>query len=214
MRIIELSSIWSGLYAAIFWLCGVLYLPTLLADYDAVSMTISELGAWGTPLANLVNFGWSIPLGLLQGWAVYGEWRRGGLPAKVGRGLAAFGCIGIAYIACGLFPCDVGSPLWGSWRQLLHNAFGGLEYLGGGLGLLWFSVAMRHRPGLAATLRWSGIAVIVGLLVMSVPGLFAVRGAAQRAVEALLFSWLAWASVLRLAGGELWPKSLADSRMA
>lgn len=199
---------WLGLAASLYWLGGVIYLPTLLANYDAISQTISELSSSSTPLANHINFGWSLPLGLLQCWAVATEYRQRHLSTEVRKGLAAFACVGIAYIACSVFPCDPGSPLWGSWRQTVHNAFGGLEYAGGGLGLWLLGKARRGNAPLAMALQLSGLLVWMGLLLMIVPGLLDVRGAVQRVIEALLFGWLAvWGCVKGLTRTSLWPVS-------
>ncbi|WP_026603682.1 DUF998 domain-containing protein [Methylomonas sp. 11b] len=190
-----------GLAASFYWLGGVIYLPTLLANYDPVSQTISELSIISTPLANRINFGWSLPLGLLQCWAVFTECRQRHITVEVRKGLAAFGSVGIAYVACSFFPCDPGAPLWGSWRQMVHNAFGGLEYAGGGLGLLLFGIARRDNYRLAMAIQLSGLLVWTGLLLMTVQELFGVRGAVQRFSEALLFGWLAWGSIKRLTSG-------------
>lgn len=103
------------------------------------------------------------------------------------------------------FPCDPGAPLWGSWRQMVHNTFGGLEYVGGGLGLLLFGRARRDNYRLAKVLQLSGLLVWLGLLLMTVPGLFAVRGAVQRIIESLLFGWLAWGGIKQLIVTMLWP---------
>lgn len=192
---------WLGLAASLYWLCGVIYLPTLLPNYDAISQTISELSSISTPLEKRINFGWSLPLGLLQSWVVLTEYRQRHSTVEVRKGLAAFGCVGIAYVACTFFPCDPGAPLWGSWRQIVHNAFGGLEYAGGGLGLLLLGKARRESYRLTMALQLSGLVVWIGLLLMAVPGLFGVRGAVQRVIEALLFGWLAWGSIKRLTSG-------------
>lgn len=194
----DILGAWLGLTASLYWLCGVIYLPTLLANYNAISQTISELSAISTPLANRINFGWSLPLGILQCGAVLTKYRQQHITAEVRNGLAAFGCVGIAYVACSFFPCDQGAPLWGSWRQLVHNAFGGLEYAGGGLGLLLLGKTRRENDRLAMALQLSGLLVWMGLLLMTIPGLFGVRGAVQRIIEALLFGWLAWGSIKRL----------------
>ncbi|WP_458028467.1 DUF998 domain-containing protein [Methylomonas sp. MgM2] len=198
---------WLGLAASLYWLCGVIYLPTLLSNYDAISQTISELSTISTPLANRINFGWSLPLGLLQCWAVLTEYRQQYVTVEVRKGLAAFGCIGVAYVGCSFFPCDLGAPLWGSWRQMIHNAFGGLEYVGGGLGLLLFGRARRDNYRLAKVLQLSGLLVWLGLLLMTVPGLFGFRGAVQRSIEAILFGWLTLGSIKNLTGTMLWPVS-------
>jgi hypothetical protein len=63
--------------------------------------------------------------------------------------------VGLAYIGAAFAPCDVGCPSPPtSARQLLHNVFGIVEYVGGGLGLLLFAgvtldvdrIASPERP--------------------------------------------------------------------
>jgi len=198
---------WLGLATSLYWLFGVIYLPTLLPNYDAISQTISELSTNSSPLANRINFGWSLLLGLLQCTAVWTEYRQQHITAEVRKGLAAFGCVGIAYVVCSFFPCDPGAPLWGLWRQMVHNAFGGLEYAGGGLGLFLLGKVRRENHQLAMPLQLSGLLVWLGLLLMTVPGLFSVRGAVQRVIEALLFGWLALGSIKQLFSTMLWPIS-------
>lgn len=190
----------SGFAAALYWLWGLVYFPTLLDDYRAVSQTISELGAFSTPLADRINYGWSLPVGLLQCLAVYALWRSGDLPTESRHGWAAFAGIGVAYVICAFFPCDLGSPLWGSGRQLLHNLFGGLEYLSGGFGLLLLAASFRDRRLLARALKWSGLTVWAALLMMSIPYLFDIRGVVQRIAETLLFGWLAWGCAMKALG--------------
>jgi len=91
---------------------------------------------------------------------------------------------------------------------MVHNAFGGLEYAGGGLGLLLLGKARRENYQVAITLQLSGLLVWMGLLLMTVPGLFGVRGAVQRVIEAPLFGWLAWGSIKQIANtAPLWPVS-------
>jgi hypothetical protein len=69
------------------------------------------------------------------------------------------------------------------------------------LGLLLLGKARRGNAPLTIALQLSGFLVWMGLLLMTIPGLFEVRGAVQRSIEALLFGWLAWGSIKRLTRG-------------
>lgn len=195
------TTAWIGLTGAIYWGWGLWYWPQASQPYDAVRQTISELGRISADNADLVNLAWSLPLGLWLSWAVHRAYRYAGRSAEARRGCAAVAGVGMAYAVCGLFPCDPGCPLWGSGRQLLHNAFGALEYLGGGAGLLIFSAAATGRRRLVLLLRCSGYWILLSLVLMAWPPLFPVRGLVQRGAELQLLGWLLWASGMQLAGG-------------
>jgi len=190
---------WLGLASAILLACGTSYYTSVLPDYSAVRQTISELSAFGTPLADRINYGLFLPVGLLQ-WAAV-MLGRSAYPEHSlmeRRALLMFSWVGLAYALCAIFPCDPGSPLLGSWRQQIHNLFGALEYLGGGLGLIWLGGTERfagHLSGTALTI--SGALVLYCLLLIAIPDL-AFRGLIQRFADGLLFGWLALASAAQL----------------
>ena len=145
--------------------------------------TISELGERGSAFERVFSKGIFLPIGLMLAAA--------GLVtlASDGPTAALALCIAGGYVSAAFFPCDVGSPLGGSWRQGLHNLGGAVQYLGGALALLL--IAETHGP----VFRLTGLAVGAIAILISFPG--PVRGALQRAAETLLFSSLL-AALLRL----------------
>lgn len=168
-----------------------------LPNYDAVRHTISELAAFGTPLADEINYGLFLPVGLMQWLALACQYRTLKQNPTLRRGLLAFSWVGTAYVFCALFPCDPGSPLIGSWRQQIHNLFGALEYLGGGYGLVLFGRIPGSR--VAIPLKISGVLVLTVLVLLAVPFLADYRGLIQRVAESVLFGWLTLASAEQLA---------------
>jgi hypothetical protein len=93
-------------------------------------------------------------------------------------------CMAIGYVTAALFPCDPGAPLLGSFRQLLHSAGAGVEYVGGAWALLLLA------EGGGPTFLAASATVALGALAISSPALGAWRGALQRVVELTLFAAL------------------------
>lgn len=85
----------------------------------------------------------------------------------------------------------------GSWQQQVHNVFGLIEYLGTGAGLMalgWSHTKVKSSlTGMALVL--SGVAVLVGLVLLSTPSWGGVRGLVQRVTEMIMFGWLTFASL-------------------
>lgn len=89
----------------------------------------------------------------------------------------------VGYVGAALCPCDPGSPRVGSWRQVVHNLAGAVQYLGGAAVI----AALATRTPLFALL-----AVVVGVaaVLLSVPAAGPWRGAVQRVAELALLAAL------------------------
>jgi hypothetical protein len=150
--------------------------------YSHIRHTISELGEIGSPVGRSVSYigflatGISLWLFLLVAAAA--------LPHESMESFYLLSLVGAGYVGGALFRCDAGAPAAGSWRNALHNIFGGLEYIG--------------AVGAFATLRnssfWSPLSdlsmyaaglVLVCLWGISFPHPF--RGLVQRIAEATIF---------------------------
>ncbi|MEI8571028.1 DUF998 domain-containing protein [Methylomonas sp. LW13] len=188
---------WLGLASSGLLAWGNWHYAQTLPNYDAMRQTISELAAFGTPLADPINYGLFLPVGLMQWLALACQYRMLKQNRTLRRGLLAFSWVGTAYVFCALFPCDPGSPLMGSWRQQIHNLFGALEYLGGGYGLLLSGRIPGSR--IAIPLKISGVLVLTVLVLLAIPFLADYRGLIQRIAESVLFGWLTLASAVQLA---------------
>jgi hypothetical protein len=124
-----------------------------------------------------VSWGLFLPVGLALAWTWFE------LAASAPNVAALAGVIAIGYVGAAFFPCDPGSPLNGSWRQVLHNLAGGVEYFGGAA---CFAALGRSEP---AFMGMAGVVLIVGILL---PASFIApfRGLAQRIAECCLFGGL------------------------
>ncbi|MEQ8954737.1 MAG: DUF998 domain-containing protein [Gammaproteobacteria bacterium] len=189
ITLLRLSALATALLALAVPLLGALFLP----DYSHLADTISELGAFGTPTRNWVNYAGFLPIGLLVlvfvvlASPLLGNNRR----AKVG--LYMLLGIAVGYLGAVLAPCDTGCPAVGTTRQAIHNSLGLIEYLGGGIGLILFSRAYfrerKQRFG-HVFLVSAGILTLLALLLMMAPLNPDHLGLNQRIAELCLFSSL------------------------
>lgn len=147
--------------------------------YSHIRQTLSELGERGCADGRVVSFAVFLPVGLVLAfiWSVLREVS----PAPA----ALAGVIAVGYCGAALFPCDPGSPTHGSLGQTLHNLAGGIQYVGGTL-TLW---RLGTQDGFVYVVLACIVAGAVAFLTL--PSLFAWRGAAQRVGEAALFVGLA-----------------------
>jgi hypothetical protein len=175
---------------------------TVLGDlarpgYDAATQYISELGELGAPHGQLVSLGGFLPIGVLV--LVFAALAAPEVAPTRGTkvGLAGIACVGLAYVVAAFARCEPGCPAEGPPRQIAHNLFGVLEYLGGAGGLLILAVSFLRRP------RWrsffwpslfaSGLVQLA--VVLSSDPTFAIgRGTLQRAADGVLFLWIAAAA--------------------
>ncbi len=189
-----------GITATLLVLAGTWAFALMTPGYSHISHTISELGESGSPLSSLVSFGFFLPTGLLVWLAMALAYPFYSSDRLSAMGLLAFASPGLGYVMSAFFPCDPGSPLIGSWKQQVHNFFGLVEYLGTGIGLIAFGRSRAQaKPSIAgAALIISGVAVLAGLVLLSLPGFVGVRGLLQRLTESIIFGWLALASLALL----------------
>ena len=177
------------MFAALLTVLASLYLAASLValaprkrGYSHVKHSISELGEVGAPQQRWVALGLFLPIGLIMLLVAYLVH-----PASPDTATLAL-CLAVGYLGAAVFPCDEGSPLWGSTRQLLHNVAGAVQYAGGAFSLMTLSESLGQPFRIAAC-------VVVGsVIALSVLPPTSVRGLVQRAAEACLFGGLAWAA--------------------
>lgn len=165
---------------SLFLAVAVAWFAARRADYSHVRHTISELGESGARSERAVSYGVFLPVGcmLLMIALLLKE------SSPVGAILAL--CIGIGYVTSALFPCDPGSPVFGSLSQMIHNYIGGIEYVGG-------SIALWHLGGSESSAYFRATSIYVGVATVALvmPRLWRVRGLVQRVAEIGLFVALA-----------------------
>jgi hypothetical protein len=187
---IRLHSLSSALMvaAALMGLFDTLCFASQRPDYSHITNTISELGETGASHARQVAFGFFLPVGLLV-WLSLWLVHREASDRHASLMLLAMSCLGTGYVMAAFFPCDPGSPLFGSWRQQVHNVFGFIEYEGTGIGFLLVSryLARQNTTAQAVAFLVAGALVLLCLALLSFEGAFHVRGAIQRVAEITMF---------------------------
>lgn len=161
------------------WLtCGIVAFGRRKPGYSHVRHTISELGERGASDARIVAFGLFLPVGIGLAAVAILSFDRSPEMAALAAALAA------GYLGSVAFPCDVGSPMQGSFSQGMHNLAGGIQYVGGALALA--------RMGETVPMFTTAAAVVgIVAVILTVPNAARIRGAAQRVGEAVLFGSLA-----------------------
>lgn len=169
--------------AAIYLLILLIVLARRKPGYRHAIHSISELGEVGAPQQRFVAFGLFLPVGvacLSVGYLLLARNESAAMLATA---------IGVGYVVAAFFPCDPGSPVFGTLRQTIHNIGGGIEYGGGAIAL------MKLAEEFEQPFRAGGFVVLAVLLGLTVLPPSAPRGAIQRVGEALLFGLLVYASV-------------------
>lgn len=162
----------------------------LKPGYSHVSQFISELNAIGTPFAGIIGWAGFFPFGMLFAALIVAA-----APSIPVQGASRFGywllmAQPVAYIGSVLAPCDMGCPLHGSLRQMLHNGLALTTYSVTAISLFLFSLA----PGIS--MPWRAFWILLALLWFT---LFALmidvsfaewRGLLQRLAEGIVYTVL------------------------
>jgi Protein of unknown function (DUF998) len=174
--------------AALIVLVGTIYFASLRPGYSHISNTISELAEIGAPHAGAVSFGFFLPVGLLV-WLGLTLVFRQAPDEYVTLALIALSGLGAGYVIAAFFPCDPGGPIYGTWRTLIHNVAGIIDYEGTGLGFLFIAdhFARQGARFKAAAFLFAGVLLLVCTGLFCFEALRFVRGAIQRIAEVVQF---------------------------
>ncbi|HEX7046613.1 MAG TPA: DUF998 domain-containing protein [Gammaproteobacteria bacterium] len=182
---------------------AVAFVPVVLfakrrPGYSHIRQTISELGETGAPDAKKVAIFAFAPAGHTI-WLFVAALAFAVPQLSEGPGLWLFALLGAAYVGAAMFPCDPGAPLWGTWRNNLHNLLAGIGYLGAIAGMIELGRAMEDVPVLQSIAEFSqlmGQATLFGVFLLSFPS--PIRGLIQRIVEAVFYGWMLLVAVTLL----------------
>ncbi|MEP7317667.1 MAG: DUF998 domain-containing protein [Panacibacter sp.] len=169
-------------FVAVYLCAGIIYLGLRKEGYSHIKHTISELGEHGARDEKIVGYGLFLMVGLLLialAILLHADENAAGLAVS----------IAVGYIVAAFFPCDVGSPSGGSWKQQIHNLGGFIEYAGGVYFLM--RASENGMQLFSVDFKTFGLIIIGCIIVVSIPK-NPVRGLAQRIAELLLFSCLAY----------------------
>ena len=187
-RSATLCGLLGGFVALLFPVLGAAGTP----GYSHTSQYISELGAFGAPQAQLVNWAGFLPAGILMTLFAWFAWRA--LPASPAAtlGLAGLALFSLGYVAAAFFPCEPGCvPAEPSLSQTLHNLLGLAGYITAPPTLFALGWAARSWRGASylATLGFVGGGLaLAGLLGLSPD--FAYVGLSQRLLEGSVLAWV------------------------
>src|SRR4029079_2669857 len=154
---------------------------------------ISELGATGTPYADLMNFVGFIPAGLMM--ALFGI-SLFHLPKHLMKGIGASLIIlfGVGVVIAGSFSCDPGCPQQGgSFENSIHDAISGPAFLSATTGILLIGISFRRSPFWKALWVYSLVSALLAysfifLLINSLDSRI-YTGLWQRLLIATIFLW-------------------------
>lgn len=182
--------LFAALLATLAAILPVMILARRRLGYSHISQTISELGEAGSRDEKHAAIFAFAPAGHTV-WLFVAALVFAVPELATGPGAWLFALLGAGYVGAAIFPCDPGAPLWGTWRNNLHNLLAGSGYFGAAGGMIELGRAMEDIPSLAALAEFSqlaGQAAFIGifLLAFSSP----VRGLVQRVVEALFYAWM------------------------
>jgi len=184
-----------AVFAAVF---PVWWFARRRPGYSHIRQTISELGETGAPDAKKVAMFAFAPAGHAM-WLFVAALAFAVPELAGGPGLWLFALLGVAYVGAAMFPCDPDAPLWGTWRNNVHNLLAGCGYLGALAGMIELGKAMETVPALhalASISKAGGQAALFGVFLLSFPS--PVRGLIQRLVEAVFYAWMLLVAVALL----------------
>jgi len=186
--------------ALLFWtsvlvliLSGVV-LPEIVgflrSDYCPVSNYISELGEQGAAHAALINYFGFLPVAISSAIALHFLAKRHATNTwgKIGFVMWTIGLSG-GYLSAFVFPCDLGCPIEGSTRQMIHNIAGLITYPATVLGLAFIAIGLKRRAKKALLVSIIGVALMaaVGFAMIITPEQVEFRGLWQRLVDYAMF---------------------------
>ena len=198
-----------GVIGPILFTVTTLICAALRPDYSHIHHFISELGATGTPNADLMNWMGFIPSGITI--SSFGLALTLLLPKKV---LARSGSLliiifGLGMTVVGFFSCDEGCPREGSLENNIHDQISGPIFLCAILGSLLLGLTFRRLPDWRKLWLYSIVSAILSfvLLIALIDSLDSYRftGMWQRLLLLTLFLWF---GMVGLQAFKFWPSRI------
>lgn len=157
------------------------YFGSRKPGYSHLRHTISELGETGSPIGRGASIGFFLTGVFL--WLFLLAAAKA-LPHEPKEVFYLLSLVGVGYVGGGIFRCDPGAPLIGSWRNTLHNTCAVLEYIGA-VGAFTTLNRSEFWSALSEYMEYAGGLVLICLWLISFP--HPLRGLVQRVAEAVIF---------------------------
>jgi hypothetical membrane protein len=152
-----------GVLAPLLWAAMIVVCGALRPGFSHFTQYISELGERGSSTEFLMRYGAFVPTGLMHvafagALAVIFRSNRLGIIAAMLIGLN-----GLARIAAGFFPCDVGCEETGSLGQRMHSLSAAVGFLALAVSTLLWSVVFKRTQDLRGLAVYSAVSGALGL---------------------------------------------------
>jgi hypothetical membrane protein len=174
-----------GVLAPLLWASAIVLCGILRPGFSHFAQYISELGERGSSTELLMRYLAFVPTGLMHlafAGALVSTFRNGRL------GVAAallLGLNGLARIAAGFFPCEVGCEETGSLGQRMHSLSAGVGFLALAVSTILWSVVFKRTRDLGGLAAYSVVSGVLGLAFLLLMLWSAEHGAARGLFERL-----------------------------
>jgi hypothetical membrane protein len=157
------AGILCGALAPLLWASVIVLCGALRPGFSHFTQYISELGERGSSTELLMRYGGFVATGLMHlafaaALATAFRGSRLGIVAAILLGLN-----GLARIAAGFFPCDVGCEETGSLGQRMHSLSAGVGFLALVVSTILWSVVFRRSSRLRTLVAYSVASGVLGL---------------------------------------------------
>ena len=183
-----------GVAGPILFTVMTLICASLRSDYSHIHHFISELGATGTPNADLMNWAGFVPAGILI--ALFGVSLKQLIPKSFLSGLGSIlvTVFGMGMVIVGYFSCDPGCPGEGSFENNLHDQISGPVFLCAIAGILILGIAFKRLHSWKRFWLYSVVSALasIGFLVGLITSIesYTYTGLWQRLLLLTLFLWM------------------------
>ena len=192
----QLAVLLAAILATLVAVVPVLVLSRHRPGYSHLRQTISELGESGARDERSAAIFAFAPAGFTI-WLFVAALAFAVPQLAQGPGAWLFASLGAGYVGAAIFPCDPGAPMWGTWRNNLHNLLAGLGYFGACAGMIELGRSMEDVAALRAIAdvsQFMGQAAFIGIFLLFFDS--PVRGLVQRLLEAAFYSWMLLVAVV------------------
>jgi hypothetical membrane protein len=179
------AGILCGVLAPLLWAAAIAFCGTIRPGFSHFTQYISELGERGSSTELLMRYGAFVPTGLMHlafagALAAIFRSSRLGIVAAILLGLN-----GLARIAAGFYPCEVGCEDTGSLGQRMHSISAGVGFLALVVSTALWSIVLRRSSNSRNFAAYSVISGVLGLVFLLLMLWSAEHGTARGLFERL-----------------------------
>jgi len=169
--------IYVAIFVSLFLIFSLWYFGSARPEYSHIQHTISELAESQSITEKIVSYAVFLPVGIAMVFiSIFSYSNEPALLFSIS--------LAIGYCAAAIFPIDQGAPLFGTWKNVIHNLSAGVSYV---LALGGFEYLAREFGFPYSLGKFLIMAFIAS---MYIPIMRKFRGLFQRVSEVGIFSAL------------------------